>query len=470
MVTIRKHYSVLLLGCVLALSGAGAWISGELVKQDADLWGGAGASTGLFARLCEATAPAGFNCAGAAKDPWGRIKVPIPLPSRDLTLGVHTVVVPVAFLGLAYFVFMGVWFAFIARPRLYGYRWHRVPLVAGLCGVAVSLLYLGVMALGVAPWCIWCLCVHAINFVMVFAVWRLCRKAQGSRGTEAAAPLSPGRLARITLTSWEATSVIAFSVILVAGLWAYRREHLAFRNELRSLMPYKRVVTSLQKDPAFLLREYNAQPQHEIPLRLGEPTGNDHPRLIVFTDFECHACYCNALVVQKQIAGAFKEQLTVLVRHYPLDNACNANVKNELHPNACQAAYAAEAARIQGGDKAFVRMCDLLFKNHKALGHKLYRDLAVQIGLDADRFQSDMKGEAVQRIVQSDIRLAEKLSVTGTPTMLLNGRHIPKLCQVPVFWEAFAETWVPSGQDRVGADSGRRDVLAATHAIANLRE
>lgn len=471
-VTRTKMHPRLFVGCVLVLSGAGAWVSGELVKEHAGRWSSGQAPTGLFERVCKATHGTGFNCATTVRGPWGMIKIPIPVPSRASVIGVHTVFMPVAFLGLGYFVFMGVWFAFIGRPRLFGYRWHGLPLGVGLCGLAVSLFYVGLMATGSAPWCVWCLAIHGINFLIVLTIWRL---GAGRRLPELAPDvaglgLEPEKIARAMTTFREATTAVAFSLVLISGLWAYRREHLVFRNELRSLLPYKAVVTSLQENPAFLLREFHAQPQQDIPLRSGEQSDSTQPQLAVFTDFECPACYCNSLTIRNKNTEAFKGKLTVMVRHYPLDNECNANVKTELHPNACEAAYAAEAARLQGGDGAFRKMYALLFENRKMLGNKLYRKLAGQIGLDTDRFQADMEGDVVRRIVQSDINLAEELSVTGTPTMLLNGRRIPKLCQVPVFWEAFAEEWNRSAQHRLGADNGNRNVLAATHAIANRRE
>ena len=457
---------------VLALSCAGAWISGQLVKEHAGRWSSGEVRVGLFARVCEATQGAVFDCAGAVKGPWGMIKIPIPVPSRDLTIGVHTVHMPVAFLGLAYFVFVGVWFAFIGRPRIYGFRWHRVPLGVGLCGLAVSLFYLGVMAIGSAPWCVWCLAVHAINLLLVLAIWRMGAAARpvGSTATVAASEWPPEQIVRATITFREATTAIAFSLIVIAGLWAYRREHLAFLNGVRSLMPYKRVVTDLQKDAAFLLREYDAQPQHEIPLRLGEASGGDHPQLTVFTDFECPACYCQSRAVQQQIADAFAGNITILVRHFPLSVTCNPNLREDHHPNACDAAYAAEAARLQGGDGAFRKMHDLLFKNRKSLGTETYRELASQIGLDVNRFVLDMNGERVRAIVESDIRLAKELGVTGTPSMFLNGRRIPKLCRVPTFWEAFAEKWTHSAQHRVGADSGNHDVLVSLDAVPNPKK
>ena len=41
--------------------------------------------------------------------------------------------------------------------------------------------------------------------------------------------------------------------------------------------------------------------------------------------------------------------------------------------------------------------------------------------------------------MQSDIALAGKLGVTGTPVMFLNGRRVTKLCESPVFWDTIAQ-------------------------------
>ena len=91
----------------------------------------------------------------------------------------------------------------------------------------VSLFYVAVMALGYADWCVWCLAVHAINLLMLLAMRRLYAGAGRSPVHESTAGASPLELAGMTLTSREATAVIAFSLIMVAGLWAYRSERIA---------------------------------------------------------------------------------------------------------------------------------------------------------------------------------------------------------------------------------------------------
>ena len=135
-----------------------------------------------------------------------------------------------------------------------------------------------------------------------------------------------------------------------------------------------------------------------------------------------------------------------MVRHYPLCSLCNEQVKDTIHPNACRAAYAAEAARLQGGRRAFERMHELLFANRKRLGDKVYRDLAVQVGLDPVLFLRRMEDPVVRQAVHEDIELARQLGVDGTPTMFLDGRRIPALCLTPAFWQAVAQRPVPSDE------------------------
>jgi len=439
-----------LVALIVALSVCGAWISGGLLKQDADVWGTGGMATGLFARICRATERVGFSCGNEDKGAWSDLRVPVPLLSRD-----SDVAVPVAFLGLAYFVFMGMWFALIRGPRPLGRRWHRLIGVAAFLGSLGSVFYVGLMALGHAQWCFWCLATHAVNFAMVLAIWRLYRGHGAARDESEWSPAaSPEQVARMTLTFREAAGAVVCATVLIASLWVYRSDHLFFQKQRNRLLAYRTLVRGMQEDPAFLLREHLAQPRHEIARRPGEAPAGDRPELVVFTDFECPSCTWNARAVRDEAIEAFGGELVVRIRHYPLCRDCNEHVTSEFHPNSCNAAYAAEAARLQGGDEAYWQMHDLLFRHSNELGNGLYADLAARIGLDADVFAADMAGEAVREIVRHDVAAGYALGIIGTPALYLNGREIPPLCQTSSFWEAAAENWSASREGYRTADAG----------------
>jgi len=424
---------------IVSLSLAGAWISGQLVKQHAGLWDSRTGAHGLFGRVCQASSKIGLGgCDGSVKSRWAEIPLPIPVPTSDLTIHLHTVPVPVAFLGLSYFVFLGVWFALIGLPRAYGRRWHRVPLAVALFGAAVSVLYLTVMALGLAPPCPWCLVVHVMNLVIARVVWRLCKGRTAPGKPTSADGMSPAEAAAKTLTSREAASAIACSLVVIAGLWAYRSERLALAEKWGKLARYKAMVTSLREDPQFLLREHQAQPKHDIPLRPTESAPSGRPQVVVFTDFQCPSCYCASRQLHDVAARTFGGNASVLVRHYPLCNACNEHVKGQRHQAACQAAYAAEAARILGGEKAFWQMHNLLFENRKQLGESTYRALAEKIGLDPNLLLKEMHSDAVRGIVAADIKLARRAGVSGTPTVFVNGRRLTAVLQTKRFWQSLA--------------------------------
>ncbi|MCH8830721.1 MAG: thioredoxin domain-containing protein, partial [Planctomycetes bacterium] len=266
-------------------------------------------------------------------------------------------------------------------------------------------------------------------------------------------------LARQTLTAREAWSAVAFSLMLIAGLWIYRSERVAIQDQLDKQRPYRTLVTSLQKNREFLLNAYLAQPRLDIPPGREEPAEHDIPELVVFTDFECPGCHCNQLAIQNQVLKAFNGRLTVSVRHYPLDSACNDSVDGALHPHACGAAYAAEAARALGGEAAFWQAQEFLFRHRKNLSSERYREMASQIGLDSDRFVRAMQSDAIREIVGTDIELAERLEVTATPTMFLNGRRLNRLLRGPVFWQVVADAWSAS-QDEMSEFADRQ---AAAH-------
>ncbi|MCP3903372.1 MAG: thioredoxin domain-containing protein [Planctomycetes bacterium] len=431
-----RHPGLVLAGIVL-LSVVGAWISGQLVIMHADP-----AADGLLAKMCRATGTATVSCSGAMESRWSQVRVPMLIPSRE-GIDARFVNMPVAFIALGYFTFMGIWHVLIGGPRRFGRPWHRLPLHVGNAAILASLGFLGLMLTGLAPWCLWCAIVHLVNFTLVGAIWRLVHGTEMWREPEEAVDptaLRPERIARLTVTTRQVVTVLALVVAVIGGLWVYRHDRLARRAHVARLRPYQRLVTSLQRDPAFVLERYQRQPRVEFPLRPSEQARPARSELVVFTDFQCPACFCDATARQRRIAEVFEDRIDIRIRHYPLCSECNPAVTVDAHEEACRAARAAEAARRLGGEETLRRMHDLLFARRGRLDDDAYRELAAEVGLDPDALQRDMNGAEVHAIVAADVALARRLEITGTPTMFLDGRLVPEICDTPVFWTTAAET------------------------------
>lgn len=140
--------------------------------------------------------------------------------------------------------------------------------------------------------------------------------------------------------------------------------------------------------------------------------------LVEYSDFQCPACGAYFPVV-KGLEEAYGDKLKVVYRNYPLTT---------LHPNAQLAAQAAEAAGIQG---KFFLMHDLLFGNQKTWSTEAdptntFIGYATSIGLDVEKFKTDLTSNAVSNEVRNDVNGGDASKVDSTPTFFLNGVQITK--------------------------------------------
>lgn len=162
----------------------------------------------------------------------------------------------------------------------------------------------------------------------------------------------------------------------------------------------------------------NAQPTNHT---IGE--GKSGVVLVEYGDFQCSACYVYEPVLQ-EIRTTYKEQITFQFRHFPLI---------DLHPNAMIASRAAEAADTQG---KFWEMHDKLFENQDPNGKtgwvaekdptNTFIGFAKELGLDVEKFKTDLKSSAVNDRIQADIREGKAFGFTGTPSFTLDGKAIEK--------------------------------------------
>jgi protein-disulfide isomerase len=129
---------------------------------------------------------------------------------------------------------------------------------------------------------------------------------------------------------------------------------------------------------------------------------------VEYGDFECPACGSMEPVVKelRRQAGA---GMRFVYRHFPLTSS---------HPYAEIAAEAAEAAGAQG---AFWPMHDMLFANQTALTPQDLVGYAAALGLDADRFASDLENHVYEPNVREDFMSGVRSGVSGTPTFFING-------------------------------------------------
>jgi Na+/H+ antiporter NhaA len=131
--------------------------------------------------------------------------------------------------------------------------------------------------------------------------------------------------------------------------------------------------------------------------------------LVEYGDFECPYCGQAEPVVRELLRDY--GDVRYVWRHLPL---------TDVHPNAALAAEASEAAAAQD---AFWEFHDLLLEHQDALTPGDLIGYARELGLDVDRFVSDLRKKAGAGRVAEDVDGADLSNVSGTPTFFINGRR-----------------------------------------------
>lgn len=134
--------------------------------------------------------------------------------------------------------------------------------------------------------------------------------------------------------------------------------------------------------------------------------------IVIFSDFECGFCSRLAELLE-EVRVAYPEEVRVVFKNYPLRG----------HRFSLRAAQAALAAGTMG---KFWEFHDRLFKNFDQLNEKKLEEIRDSLGLDKETFTAQMQAPQVLDAIRSDMRLGQKVKVTGTPTVFVNGRRLRK--------------------------------------------
>jgi uncharacterized membrane protein len=143
--------------------------------------------------------------------------------------------------------------------------------------------------------------------------------------------------------------------------------------------------------------------------------------IVKFNDFQCPPCR-NSHMAYKPILAKFAMEhpgeVRYVLKDYPLDAACNANITSTIHPSACAAAVAVRLARAHNREEA---MIEWIFANQPMLTPELVTQGARDVGQVTD---FEAKYAATLELVKSDIALGKQLGVSATPTFFINGLKV----------------------------------------------
>lgn len=142
--------------------------------------------------------------------------------------------------------------------------------------------------------------------------------------------------------------------------------------------------------------------------------------IVMFTDLECP--YCAMAHAEFETLLEQRDDIRLVFKHTPLP----------FHENAVPASVAAMAAGEQGKFWEFV---DAAYQNQDQLTLPALAEHAKSIGLDVEAFKASMSERKHLDAIQSDIDLAVRVGVRGTPTVFVNGSRLPNMLPAAEFAE-----------------------------------
>ena len=108
----------------------------------------------------------------------------------------------------------------------------------------------------------------------------------------------------------------------------------------------------------------------------------------------------------------YSDRVLFIYRDFPLTT---------VHPNAFNAALAAECAHEQG---KFWEYHDKLFVSQHDLSGTTLRRYAASVNLDTRQFNACLSSQKYASEVQADFDAGRAAGVTGTPTWFINGQKV----------------------------------------------
>jgi protein-disulfide isomerase len=168
--------------------------------------------------------------------------------------------------------------------------------------------------------------------------------------------------------------------------------------------------------------------------------------LVEFSDFECQYCKRVEPTLEALLAR-YPKTLRLVWKDYPLPQHKGAQLL---------ANFAADAYR-RGSTRGFWAVHDGIFAHAEALDDGALGALAGKAGLDGALLLISAHAGAHDAAIRADMKLGQKLNVTGTPTFFANGRRIEGALPLPRF-DALIQEELKTAQRIVAHGTAARDV------------
>tara|TARA_Y100000310_G_scaffold337876_1_gene426084 strand:+ start:3166 stop:3876 length:711 start_codon:yes stop_codon:yes gene_type:complete len=149
--------------------------------------------------------------------------------------------------------------------------------------------------------------------------------------------------------------------------------------------------------------------------------------IVEFSDFQCPYC-ATGQSTMSALAAKYGDDIAIVFKHFPLS----------FHQYA---QMAAEASMCADDQDMFWEYHDELFANQAQINPGYLSQLAGELGLDTEDFDTCLETGKYTSKVNEDFTYGTQLGVTGTPGFFVNGELV-KGAQPQSVFEGMIEPWL----------------------------
>lgn len=331
--------------------------------------------------------------------------------------------VPVAIGGVIFFGIIALLAGFAGQPKSPA-RENAAGYIFALSTLGLAFaLYLGWASYFVLKvFCILC----AITYVSVIALFII----SGGATTFPMITL-PRRASRDLRTLFASPAALVLLLAVFAGsaalIASFPDEQAAAATQAEAVAAYQ-PLTPEQRGQ--LEAWWAVQPVVDLPFAGAAGT---KVLIVKFSDYMCPSCKAAHDALKPVLAKYQGQPIEFVLKHYPLEPECNVYTPTMNHYGSCEAAAAYEMAK---GSPNAGKLDDWLFRNQSTLSKDSVKKAASdQAGIN----DFDARYETALQAVRADVEQGQKLGVSSTPTIYINGRRIPGGGLPPAYYDAIIE-------------------------------
>lgn len=265
--------------------------------------------------------------------------------------------------------------------------------------------------------CLFCLTAYALSILQFGAVWTL----------QTTSPLKSlgGDLRQV----WsEQLSIPILIAMVPAGAWL-GHSMIGDAYGLSRVGPMIREsIFDWQSAQAFTFKDEG--------LHLKNGSGPIKMQIVEFADFLCPHCKHAAPTLHNFVEG--RPDVELIFKPYPLDGTCNSGGSSKGDGLRCQLAALVMCSEslAQKGWMAF----DWVFEHQEDMPGRFQQtlqEIAKMTGTPEDQLKSCVESSETQDRIAKFADEGNAAKITGTPTLFVNGRHLPNGQLFPILEGAY---------------------------------